>query len=117
MNQNGKGNDNCNCYIGSGNRCLCGFFDRALGRGAPQRRGQKHRAEPIGTFIVGIDGMHCDHCRVAIQECLNKIDGVSAKVSLSSHSATVRYTRPIEESELREAIEKTGYGVDYIKRQ
>ena len=61
--------------------------------------GKKHRAEPIGTFIVGIDGMHCDHCRVAIQECLNKIDGV------------------IEESELREAIEKTGYGVDYIKRQ
>ena len=72
--------------------------------------GKKHRAEPIGTFIVGIDGMHCD-------QCLNKIDGVSAKVSLSSHSATVRYTRPIEESELREAIEKTGYGVDYIKRQ
>lgn len=79
--------------------------------------GKKHRVEPIGTFIVGIDGMHCDHCRIAIQECLNKIDGVSAKVSLSSHSATVRYTRPIAESELREAIEKTGYGVDYIKRQ
>ncbi len=94
------------------------FFDRALGRGAPQRRGQKSIGRSLSaTFVVGIDGMHCDHCRVAIQECLNKIDGVSAKVSLSSHSATVRYTRPIEESELREAIEKTGYGVDYIKRQ
>ncbi len=94
--------------------CVVSSIVRSVGA-RRSGEGKKQKDETLGTLTVGIEGMHCDHCRVAVQERLNKINGVSAKVSLSLHSATVKYSRPIEDSEIREAIESIGYGVGDIK--
>ena len=65
----------------------------------------------IGRKTLKISGMHCAHCAADVTETLNQIEGVRAEVNLSKNSARVSYDREIEDSVLKNAVEKTGYHV------
>ena len=68
-----------------------------------------------GTIkIVQISGMTCEHCVNRVMRALNKIDGVSANVSLKGKRAVVSYDREIDVNVLKKAVEDAGYTVESI---
>ena len=68
----------------------------------------------ISTKIVKIEGMRCENCHRRVQNALNSIDGVNAKVNGEKAVAVVKLGREIEDSELKEAITSLGYSVTSI---
>ena len=68
----------------------------------------------IGEKIVQISGMNCEHCVNRVMRALNKIDGVSANVSLKGKRAVVSYDREIDVNVLKKAVEDAGYTVESI---
>ncbi|WP_217588690.1 heavy metal translocating P-type ATPase [Lentibacillus saliphilus] len=61
---------------------------------------------------LGVTGMTCAACSTRVEKVLNKMDGVDAKVNLTTEKATVDYD-PNQTSvvEISHRIEKLGYGV------
>ena len=56
-----------------------------------------------------VDGMMCNHCRTHVENALNSMEGVSAKVTLDPPVATVEADREISVQELQKTIsEKAG---------
>ena len=70
----------------------------------------------IGEKIVQISGMTCEHCVNRVMRALNKIDGVSANVSLKGKRAVVSYDREIDVNVLKKAVEDAGYTVESISK-
>lgn len=64
------------------------------------------------TTVIGITGMHCASCVATVEKALKKVEGVSsAVVNFASEKAYVDFDPDqVAQEELREAIEKTGYG-------
>lgn len=58
-----------------------------------------------------IEGMSCDHCRQRIENELNSMDQVNAKVSLKKKEAVIKLGKEIDDEVLVQAIEKLGYQV------
>lgn len=69
----------------------------------------------IGTKILRVDGMTCDHCKGWVEKAINEIDGASAKVNLKTKEAVVSMAREVNDSELAAAVQKAGYRVVEIK--
>lgn len=63
----------------------------------------------VGRRTIRISGMHCQNCVNSVTSALNAIEGVSARVSLKEGSAEVSYDREVDETELKEAVEKAGF--------
>lgn len=63
------------------------------------------------TKVFKIEGMSCDNCRKRIENELNSIDQVSAKVSLKNKEAVIKLGRDMEDEILIQCIEKLGYKV------
>ncbi len=55
-----------------------------------------------------INGMSCGHCVMHVSEALNRLDKVlKAKVKIGK--AEIKAEEGLEDSELKDAIEKAGY--------
>ena len=65
--------------------------------------------------VVTVEDMHCENCKKKVENALNAISGVWATVDLSSHTAEVRMKEEHSEEELREHINKAGYGVSKVE--
>lgn len=65
------------------------------------------------TSVLDVRGMSCDHCKRAVTEALQRLDGVSAvEVDLAAGKATVSYDPDrVSLDALREAVEEAGYEV------
>lgn len=57
-------------------------------------------------FIV--EGMFCNHCRMHVEKALNKIEGVTATVTLTPPVATVEFTEEIPLTQLQEFLSEAG---------
>lgn len=81
--------------------------------GGGDYKGRRKRLSDVRykkTFKV--EGMHCDRCRVRVEEIVNDIAGVSGRVKLSSATLTVSYsnTAPSFADELiKSKLERVGY--------
>jgi len=64
---------------------------------------------------VYINGMMCGHCSARVEEALNALDGVSAKVNLKKKCAVVTLTVDVSDQTLTETVEKAGYKVVKIR--
>ena len=76
----------------------------------------KRLSAPIGSLTMKIGGMRCENCRRSVTSALNALDGVTAKVSLESGTASVSFERPISDEALTQAIESAGFDVLDIRR-
>ena len=57
-----------------------------------------------------VRGMTCSHCAAAVTEEVSKINGVSdVEVDVSSGSVTVSSRQPLDQVELRAAVDEAGY--------
>lgn len=62
--------------------------------------------------IVRITGMHCDACLKVSKMKLGKISGVQEVTVLPGGEATISADRQIPQSEMRDALKDTEYGVE-----
>ena len=68
----------------------------------------------IGKKVMQIDGMACEHCYARVQNVLNSIDGISAKVNGSRKQAVIRYGKEVSDEDLIKAVTDLGYEVRSI---
>jgi copper ion binding protein len=65
------------------------------------------------STIINIEGMSCDHCRMAVTRAVSALEGVEAvEVSLENNTATVEFEEnklPLEA--IKQAIQAQGYEV------
>ena len=63
-----------------------------------------------------IDGMHCNHCKMAVEKVLNAIDGIdTVQVILEDKKAIIELSKNIENDVIKKAIEDEGFEVKEIK--
>jgi copper chaperone len=65
---------------------------------------------PVGeTLTYSVPGMHCGHCKAAVERELSAVEGVDAvEADLDSKRVTVS-GQSLSDDALREAIEEAGY--------
>ncbi|RIE13753.1 heavy-metal-associated domain-containing protein, partial [Candidatus Cryosericum odellii] len=65
------------------------------------------------TKDLGITGMTCAACAIAVERSVKKLDGVaSAAVNPATEKLTVEYDETrVDDEALKASIEKAGYGV------
>ena len=85
------------------------------GGNAPEPIPEKKLGNVIGTKIVLVDGMTCEHCKNWVEKSINNIDGAAGKVNLKKSEAVVLMEREVSDAEIRAAIENAGYKVREIR--
>jgi copper ion binding protein len=66
----------------------------------------------MSTATYTVVGMTCGHCVSAVTEEVSQVPGVTAvDVDLGSGGLTVTSDAPVEESDVRAAVEEAGYEV------
>ena len=57
-----------------------------------------------------VTGMTCEHCVASVTEEISELDGVSAvDVELASGAVTVTSAQPLDQADVRTAVEEAGY--------
>ena len=85
---------------------------RLLRRSQRKADQEKKISGPVLREVtVHIDGMHCQNCRVRIENHLNEMDGIVAKVNLNKKTAAISIYKDIDDLEIQNTIEKLGYTV------
>lgn len=76
-------------------------------------RNPAHYAHAVRLSIAG---MTCSRCAGRVENALNGLDGVWARVDLKGESALVRMKARIPDSELERVVAQAGYAVTAIAR-
>ena len=59
--------------------------------------------------------MTCEHCKNRVENALNRLEGVSAKVNLKKKTAVVSMEKEVEDMQLQKTVEQAGYKVIQIR--
>jgi copper chaperone len=63
----------------------------------------------VNEITYTVPGMHCDHCKAAVSEELEAVDGVkSVEVDLETKLVVVQ-GEGLDDAQLRAAIDEAGY--------
>lgn len=79
--------------------------------GGGYRPKKKKLAKVIYQKTFHVDGMHCEHCKMRVEEVVNDIKGVAGKVNLKKGELTVAYEEAVDDGLIKSRIEKAGYRV------
>lgn len=79
------------------------------------KKKRKKLKNVIAQKTVAIEGMTCDHCKNRVENAINGMEGVAAKVNLKKKEAIVSLEKDINDEEIRKVIEKAGYKVVEIR--
>jgi copper chaperone len=64
----------------------------------------------MARYALTIDGMGCEGCVAAVAEAIEQLPGVrKVEVDLASGKASVEAEPALDESALRQALDKAGY--------
>lgn len=74
---------------------------------------EEDRVKDQKRIVLEVGGMSCTNCALTIEKALNKLEGVhNANVNFATGKATVEYyPEQVGISEIKKAIQKTGYAV------
>ena len=65
----------------------------------------------MSAKTIGIDGMHCNHCVMAVKKGLEAIEGVS-EADVEIGKASVTYDESlVKDSDLNDAVVQSGFKV------
>lgn len=67
------------------------------------------------TKTIQIEGMMCQHCVKHVTDALNKLEGVSATVSLENKNAVCQISGAVTDDVLKAAVVDAGYEVTGIQ--
>ena len=63
-----------------------------------------------GTETFRVDGMTCDHCRIAVTAEVSAVPGVQAvTVDVEAGTVTVSADQPVDQSDIAAAVDEAGY--------
>jgi len=62
-----------------------------------------------------IKGMTCPHCNVRVENALNSVDGVKARVNVGAKCVLVDCSDDITNADLIRAVQDAGYTVEKIE--
>ena len=65
--------------------------------------------------VSEVKDMHCENCKKKVENALNAVPGVWGTVNLKEKTAEVRMKEAHTELEIREWINKAGYGVSHVE--
>lgn len=67
----------------------------------------------MSQAVLNVEGMSCNHCKMAVEKALKTLDGVKdAVVDLDSKNVQINFDQStIGEMDLKKAIEDAGYEV------
>ena len=66
----------------------------------------------MNTETYQVVGMTCDHCVRSVSEEVGALDGVTGvEVDLATGKVTVTSATPLDDAQVREAVEEAGYEV------
>ncbi|MBP3420904.1 MAG: cation transporter [Lachnospiraceae bacterium] len=85
------------------------------GGSAPKKVKTKRLKEVKSVKSVQIDGMTCEKCKARVENALNSVDGISAKVNLHRKEAIVKIGKEIDDAAIEAIIKKQGYEVVSMK--
>ncbi len=75
-------------------------------------RNKKEVKTKMDTITIQIEGMMCNHCKMAVENALKSVEGITnVDVSLENKTATIETNKKVESDTIKEAIEKAGYKV------
>lgn len=64
----------------------------------------------VGTETFRVDGMTCDHCRIAVTAEVSAVPGVEAvTVDIEAGTVTVSADQPVDQSDIAAAVDEAGY--------
>lgn len=70
----------------------------------------------IEMKTIYIDGMQCNHCKMTVEKALGSIDGIKkVEVNLENKNAIIELEKDVNDNEIKEVIENTGFTVKEIK--
>ena len=86
------------------------------GSGSNSIRSNKTLTEPkLGEKTLVIEGMSCENCEIRVENALNQLHHVAAKVSHKKKAAVVMYSAEVSEELLKTTVEKLGYRVVEVR--
>lgn len=92
------------------------FKGGCCGSGGNTIRSKKVLTEPkLGEKIMVIEGMKCENCEIRVENALNRLNGVAAKVSHKKKRAIVSYSAEVSDDLLKQTVEKMGYQVTELR--
>ena len=91
------------------------FKGGCCGSGSTVRSRKKLTGPKLGEKILEVEGMHCENCRNRVEDALNRLDGVAARVDLRKKTARVSYSTEVSDERLKETVEKLGFQVTGIR--
>lgn len=65
--------------------------------------------------MIKIDGMTCGHCQKRVENALEEIPDVSAKVDYRKNMAVIKMKDEVADEVIRKAVEDAGYRVISIQ--
>ncbi len=84
------------------------------GGGSVKIKGDKIE-DVVAVKTIHIEGMHCSNCSSRVQNALNSMDQVNAKVDLKKQQAVVKLGKNVSDDELKSCVERSGYMVRSIE--
>lgn len=74
----------------------------------------KKQKAVAGTVIYTVEGMHCNHCKAAVEQAVSKLKGVeSCEATPSANTLVV--TGNAQENDIRKAVEQAGFEYKGVK--
>ena len=68
------------------------------------------KGDKIMKVIVNVNGMNCNHCKMAVEKALNTVDGVvSAEVNIEKKNASVTLSKEVADSDLMNVVNEAGF--------
>ena len=76
---------------------------------------KKKLSHVVGEKTFRVEGMHCEHCKVRVEEAVNDIHGAAGRVDLKKGLLTVQYAQPVDDEQIRRRVERAGYRITRVK--
>ncbi len=74
----------------------------------------KKQSAVAGTVIYTVEGMHCNHCKAAVEQAVGKLKGVES-CEASPAANTLVVTGNAQENDIRKAVEQAGFVFKGVK--
>ena len=90
----------------------CGEREQTVQKAAVKDRNRKHYPY---QYALTIGGMTCQNCARRVENALNGLPGVWARVDISSKTGLLRAKEQMSAAQIRDAVVSAGYTVLEIK--
>ncbi|MCR5039880.1 MAG: SO_0444 family Cu/Zn efflux transporter [Bacteroidales bacterium] len=74
----------------------------------------KKQKAVAGTVIYTVEGMHCNHCKAAVEQAVGKLKGVKS-CEATPAANTLAVTGNAQENDIRKAVEQAGFDFKGVK--